>query len=181
MAKRSAIAYEEYSKRWKPMHNVIFSGREIDERPFRDPDWPNLLLAGGLRLAHEDFEALASAAKGVGDAEIVLVDGEGAFPGESPLSVPWSTADIEDVRVNSVYGHIVTHSFGASGTWGLAASPEEFAVLGGSPGFIRDFVHAAGGEDSLRRRFQAHSHKIGFGEQGRTYVARLLGMVGWDQ
>jgi hypothetical protein len=72
--------------------------------------------------------------------------------------------------------------FGASGTWGLLASCEHFAVLGGTAAFMADFLsRVPGGEARLRRDFAdaARDGVIGFGETGARYTEMLMRAHGW--
>lgn len=175
------IDLEEYAARWRCTHDRVFSGRPIDALPFCDETWEMVLLLGGLLISATDLRALAAVAIDHGDGSAVLVDGEGEWAGEPPVILEWSSESFEDAHNNTVFGHTIGHVFGRSGLWGVATSPESFSVLGAERGFAEAFLQATGGREKLRCTFLDGASGIGFGEEGKDYVARLVRMVGWSQ
>ncbi len=142
-----------------------------------------VLLPGDLLLDREDFETLGKAATELGDDEFVVVDGEGTFADQPPVLLPWDYDLFSRLRPLTLFGQAVAHSFGLSGEWGRASSPETFNVLGGSSAFMDRFVEISGGMSVLYERFMesVRDGDVSFGRQGEALVQQLLQLVGWDR
>lgn len=178
------LTWAEYARNHAPVHDSIFSGRDAHEGPFADGGWPCVPLVGGLSMDEETFSALAGAAGAQGDDRFVVTYRATVFEQDPPVEAPWTPAALEAVRCGTPFGHVDADVFGASGTWGLLASCEHFAVLGGTPGFMADFLaRVEGGEARLRRDFAdaLRGGMIGFGEGGLRYGEMLMRAHGWMQ
>lgn len=176
------IPWPEYEARWAPVHDAVFSRREPEDGPFADAGWPIVLLVGGLRIDNEVFLALAGAAGAQGDDEFVVAYRRTAFDDPPPVRAPWTLPALEQVRTDTPFGHVPVDVFGASGTWGMVASPEDFAVLGAAPAVMDDFLRRLkGGAERLRAEFAeaAREGGIGYGDAGRRYAELLMRRVGW--
>lgn len=175
------IPWPEYDSRWAPVHDAVFSGREPEDGAFADAGWPVVLLSGGLYMENDVFLALAGTARARGDDEFVVTYRQTAFE-DPPIRAPWTLAAIESVPCGTPFGHVPVDMFGASGAWGMIASPEGFAVLGAAPAVMDDFLRRIeGGAERLRAEFAeaARDGEIGYGDAGRSYAEALMRRVGW--
>jgi hypothetical protein len=166
---------------WLPRVERIFTGADPADGMLRDQSWKAVLLPGGLVLDDDHFSALASVAQRAGDHTVAVTAYAEQGRREPHFELAWSRADFEELATETVLGHVDTVVFGGSESWGLLASPESFAVLGGTPGFMDAFVAAAGGQDSLEDRFRSVAEEgvVGHGAAGEQYVDALLTAVGW--
>jgi hypothetical protein len=175
------IPPERYARELAPVQSAVFSGRDPEEGAFTDDAWPVVLLLGGLDLDEDVLFALAGAAAGQGDHELVAGYRESRFD-DPPVQLPWTPAALEELRTGTVFGHVDVDVFGPSGTWGLVASTENYSVLGAAPAVMEDFLRRVdGGAARLRAEFAqaAADGWIGFGEPGRRYAKALMDRVGW--
>lgn len=176
------LSRARYDREYRATHDAVFCPGDVEDGPFADPRWRMVLLGTGLYVEEDVFAALAAAARQHGDHEVVFVDREGQFPGESPLRIAWDWDAWEAARC-TVLGHVHAEVFGGSGAWGMVASYDGFSVLGGEESFLAAFEAAIpGGRQSVRDRFAeaAGNGMIFTGETGLRYAARLMEMVGWD-
>ncbi|MBK7951659.1 MAG: hypothetical protein IPK00_23535 [Deltaproteobacteria bacterium] len=173
------IDRDEFTRRWRPIHDRIFSGRAADEKPFASSTWPMALLAGGLSIDTSDLLSIKAATTANGDSKAIICDGEGEWADEPARTFELSQGDLEEIEYNSFLGHTISHIFGESGQWGLVVSHENFSIFSANPATFEVFLEAAGGLDLLRLKFDQASKSIGFGPAGRSYVTALVKMVGW--
>lgn len=178
-----SLASGEYRTRWEPVYRQIFSGNRVGDGPFKDSTWRMVLLPGMLRLDRQDLESLKTAALELHDQAFVIVDGEGDYPDEPPVVLTWDLEAYCAFCPNSVFSHVVAHSFGLSGQWGRVSSHEGFNLIGGSACFLDRFVEISGGLPLLQERFfeAVRDGEIGWGPQGLVYARTLLRLVGWDR
>ena len=126
------IPYDDYRRRLKKVHDSIFSGRQPEDRPFRDPVWEMFLFPHGLRMEDDVLEALAYAGKQQGDREVFIKDAELISPELTTLAIAWERDALEEVRCHVPYVSVSLHLFGRSGRWGVARDEEDdFSCVGG--------------------------------------------------
>jgi len=172
----------EYRKNFAHIHDRVFSPGDDVVHPFVDPSWKVVLLVGGLQLDDAPFSALAETARDRGDATLVIVDRTTGLSDPPPVEVTWDHAALVEAAKATVLGHLEVDVFGASGTWGMVASPETFAVLGGEGGFMKDFVTLCGGEEVLQSDFIAavRANEVGWELEGTKFYNELLAAAGWS-
>lgn len=180
--KDGSVAGSESQEPWQLLHRRIFTGTPVEDGAFADPAWKVVLLPGELLLDRQDFDSLAASAAEVGDAQFIVMDGEGDFRDEPPVVLSWDFESFARFCPSSVFCQAVAHSFGQSGQWGRVSSYDGFNALGGSPGFMDGFVERSGGVPVLYERFleAVRNGEIGWGEQGREYARQLVRRVGWE-
>lgn len=181
MTHPTQIAAQDYKTTWSGSARRIFTGGDPVDGSFRERDWKVVLLQGGLALEDVDFDALVDAASYSGDSTFVAAPYAEFGEREPQFLLGWKRPDLEHVRTESLLGHVDTIMFGQSARWGVLASPENFAVLGGTSQWMERFLLVAGGTQMVEDRFRraAQEDVIGFGSQGRQYVDALLRAVNW--
>lgn len=148
-----SIPPDVFARELRALHDSIFSGRPPEDHPFRNQAWEMVLLESDISMYEEAFEALAYAAREVGDDELIIKDADIIWPQEPAVILPWSFAALDDVRCETVLGHVGVHMFGRSTFWGLACDEDDLSCVGGGPRFMDTFVAALGGREAVRERF----------------------------
>ena len=172
------IPYDEYRRESKKVHDAIFSGRQPEDRPFRDPAWEMFLFPYGLHMEDNVFAALASAGKQEGDREVFIKDAELISPELTVLALAWDRETLEQVRCLVPYVSVSLHLFGWSGRWGLARDEEDdFICVGGVAGFMNTVAAALGGRETIKSRFLRYAEE----EWGalKEFQEKALQSIGW--
>ncbi|MCA9729326.1 MAG: hypothetical protein KC729_16680, partial [Candidatus Eisenbacteria bacterium] len=134
-------------------HRAVFSMRDVLSAPFCDESWKIVLMPGDLLPWPEDFEALTTAAKLVGDTNFIVVDGESDPPIAPPLIAAWDYEEFADAVWRSLLSHKCTHIFGLSCEWGRAAW-HDINIVGGNQTFMDCLIEASGGEAAMITRIK---------------------------
>ncbi|MBX3175307.1 MAG: hypothetical protein KF709_12910 [Gemmatimonadaceae bacterium] len=158
------------------LYGRVFSGREVDERPFRDDTWTMALLGGGLRLTAEDFLGIEALARVHGDHECLVLDPEWNFEDQAASVLPLRHSAWDSAAVGSPLGHVGLRIVPPSGMWAVAIDVEGVAVLAAAS--LDAFFAAAGGADAVLSRYAADESTVGFGPKGVAFRRRLREMVG---
>ena len=175
------IASGESIAPWTQLRDKIFTGHDPEQGLFRDETWSVVFTTGGLVLDADVFDALAKAARSIGDDQYVLLGYRDQFDQQPAFLADWELAALEGVAAGSVLGHIDSVSFGASGTWARYSSPEGFGVLGSTKQLMSRVLGEIGGEGAMRGRLASAVGRgeIGFGDQGKKYMKTLMTAFGW--
>jgi len=175
------ITIEMFKAQYQTVHDRIFTGRSVQDGPFRDPNWGRLLVPYKLRFYDGVYEAVAKAAQSLGDAEAIITVVETLPPYEDSAVISWDRENIDKAHC-SIFGAFNTHLFGMSGTWGILCDYEDFSCVGGCERFMRRFLEEAGGMEILKRRFLAFAEELwgGSGPEYDEWVEQLLRSVGWE-
>lgn len=159
---------------WERIRDRIFVSR-YEWAGFRAADWDSVLLARGLYMGLDVFQALADSAEGEGDAYWVLMACD--IPDLKSVALPWEYEALDRLRC-TLWGHADCLWLGESSRWGIYAASEGFCVLGADAGFVDRFAAPLGGREELRGRFLDEVVSIAFGDAERAN--EILALVGWD-
>lgn len=140
----------------KWVYDEVFTGQSILEGCFRDPVWRIALLPGGLNINPEDFQALADAARSVGDTDYVITEVECVPPHSESALLPWSIQALEYVRTATAIQMYECAMFGLSRRWGVVVGivGDGCTIVGGEEEFMKSFTGKAGGVAALDHRFR---------------------------
>ena len=136
-----------------------------------------ILTPYGLNFEDVDYQALSIAAKHMNDREVIITDIETIPPHQCTVVIPWERAVLEQIRSNTILGHVECGLFGQSGTWGALCNTDDYCCLGGKHNFMNVFLAEAGGFSALRERF----YRFAQSEWHLDSVVRrqVLKKVGW--
>lgn len=173
------VPWQIYNAAFKGIHDLVFSHRDLDQRPFARADWSVLPLVGGLTLEDELLDAFGQAANSVGDVTVVAISRGPQFPAETPWELTISRDALEELRCSTTLGHSDCDLFGTRGCWGFAVSVEGFGLVSGLPEFLNVLVNAVpGGSVRLITEFRkaADGGELAYGEAGREYLKRVMNL-----
>jgi hypothetical protein len=143
-----------------PLHDRIFSkGRSFLETPFQNKQWETMTFPVGMALADRDYEAIAAAARKVGDDRVILFPSELNDPAECVLCIPWSRSLWEISRCETILGHVDSHAFSDSELWGAALYYDDYVCIGGSSSFMETLTDQLGGRESVLNRFLEYARE----------------------
>lgn len=152
----------------------IFSGRPIAEGCFVD-SWEITLLPGGLTHPDFAFDALATAARAVGDHDFVVTDVALEPPHQSNALVSWSRTDLEYVH-HAATLMFDSAMFGLSARWGVyVGTTGNPSCVGGEATFMDALFGHIGGRDVAKQRFLAWAgDEWELPQQQRTNILRRV-------
>jgi hypothetical protein len=192
----TAIATDEFERKWRPSYRSIFSGRGLGDGPFQQTQWREFgigapayyfpldqsVISPQDRKHSAIYVAILRAIEVCGDQELIgfLLDGPhlNASIFQTNRLVLGAFTEMRNAAVDGFDLHI----FGPSAAWGLAISwDEEVAAIAGGPDFVAALLRECGGEDPIREDFEtssAYLEKVS--EYGRWLRKQLLAHSGWQ-
>lgn len=160
------LPQSEYLSRWEPVRQRVFAGQPDGTFifPFIQRSWevvpiPNHPTSGNSpaswlprRVAPavvDEYAPLFRFLQGRGTRTIIV------WSANSPAFTLCPTRDEVDLLLRTEDFCDVCHPsyFSVEADWGLQTFWEEVSVLGGTPEFMENFYHYAGGRDAVRQRF----------------------------
>jgi len=189
------LAVDEFDSKWRKHYDAVFSGRDIDEAPFRDPAWrvfpigaPAYYFESYMQpLAAEQqqhiaiYDAIGRCARQLGDVAAVSFLRDGPHLNPSIFcSQSITAASIYSLKQSALDG-FDRHVFSVSEGWGLAMLwDEEIAVIGGNSAFESTFMKSVGGESTLKKDFGLSSaYLLTLSNATAETVRRLATQAGW--
>jgi hypothetical protein len=146
------ISEEFFLQRYRSTFDRIFVDPAVNPRSFRNGGWKTWLLPYGFHLRETDFLGFQEAAR-MFDQIVVATDTETIPAHGHSVMFDLSSDEWERARCDDVLGHVDVAVFGASGSWGMLISTEDYAVVGGEARFSDTFLRAVGGECAARDTF----------------------------
>jgi hypothetical protein len=174
------ISHEEFAAKYKGLHDSIFSGRLVNQHPFEHLDWEMVLVAGGIRIEENIFNALAKAAMKSGDSELIITDCEAPMvaPHQANYLLEWDYNSFRKLCKDSdLIGRVDTHLFGQSGEWGMVCYYDDFSCLGCAASFMDVFSAVLGGRNALKEMFFHYNTEGWFLDE--DIKREILRSVGW--
>lgn len=189
------LAVGEFDSKWRKHYETVFSGRDIDEAPFRDPTW-RVFPIGAPAYYFESYkqpltteqqqhiaiyDAIARCARQLGDVAAVSFLRDGPHLNPSIFcSRSITAASMYALRQAALDG-FDRHVFSVSEGWGLAVLwDEEIAVIGGNSAFESAFMKSVGGESTLKKDFELSSaYLLRLSSAAAERVRRLATQAGW--
>jgi hypothetical protein len=189
------LAVSEFDSKWRKHYGAVFSGRDIDKGPFRDPTWRVLPIGAPAYY----FDSYAQPLTAEQQQHIAIYDAIGRCAGQlgdvaaagflrggphlNPsifCSQSITAASIYALRQSAQDGFDM-HVFSVSEGWGLAMLwDEEMAVIGGNLAFESAFIRAVGGQASLKKDFELFSeYLLTLSNAAAEMVRRLAMQAGW--
>ena len=189
------LAASEFDRKWRGHYDAVFSGRDIDKSPFREPAWRAFPIgapayyfesyAKSLTVEQQQhiavYDAIGRCARQLGDVGAVSFLRDGPHLNPSIFHSPSITAaSIYALRQSALDG-FDRHVFSVSEGWGLAMLwDEEIAVIGGNSAFQRAFISSVGGEATLKKDFELFSaYLLTLSKAAAEMVRRLATQAGW--
>lgn len=189
------LAVSEFDSKWRKHYEAIFSGRDIDKVPFRDPTWRVFPIGapayyfesytGHLTTEQQQhiaiYDAIGHCAGQLGDSAAVSFLRDGPHLNPSIFCAQSITAaSIYTLRQSALDG-FDRHVFAISEGWGLAMlSEEEIAVIGGNAAFESELIRSVGGEVTLKTDFELFSsYLLTLSNAAAEMVRRLAAQAGW--
>jgi len=176
------ISSEEFKSRYLAIHDSIFTGRLVHQKPFENPNWEIILLPGGIRFPKDIFLAWEKAALECGDSEVILTDCDQTVDTthNDTILMTWDYQNIKDIYLSdSFVGVLDTNIFGQSGSWGIICySKDDFSCIGGPPSFIDNFSSPLGGRKGLKENFYDFMLQGWFIDE--KMKLEILKSVGWQ-
>jgi hypothetical protein len=189
------LAVSEFDSKWRQHYDAVFSGRDIDKAPFRDPGW-RVFPIGAPAYYFESYtqpltteqqqhiaiyDAIGRCARQLGDSAAVSFLRDGPHLNPSIFcSQSITAASIYALRQSALDG-FDRHVFSASEGWALAMLwDEEIAVIGGNSAFESAFIRSVGGEATLKKDFELFSAYLLTLSSASAEIVRLLAaQAGW--
>lgn len=174
----STISQKQFNASFLSDFRAVFTGRGVGEVPFVDDTWEMMLLAYGMDIIESDFNSIVEAALAVQDREVLITGVESLPPHQDNYLLPFTREAWEEVRCDSVLGHIECAVFGSSNKWGVICSPvNDFCCVAGDKDFMNVFVSSAGGREAVKERFIRFASEEW--EVDVAYKDALILAVGW--
>lgn len=131
----------------------IFSARGIADGCFLDESWEMALLPGGLKLPDTEFDALAGAARHVGDLDYIITDTTLDPPHQTTALLSWSRSELGYVEI-AARMTLESAMFGLSERWGVyVGTIASCSCVGGDKEFMESFFAYFGGREIVKKRF----------------------------
>jgi len=177
------VAPTEFLIKYKQLHDSIFSGRLVYQRPFQSLDWDLILIPGRQRFGVEFSDALEKAGRGCGDHNVIVTDFEPATatPHQYSIVMEWDSKAFWEIGrelpclISTNY-----HVFGRSGQWGMICYFDDFSCVGGTESFMQTITGQLGGKDTLRQQFLDHAQQEGW-LLTNELVQQILAAAGWNR
>lgn len=172
------IPLDLFEKEWRPILNSIFAQTTDYKQFFLNSAWKSILLPYGL-YSQDNFEAIAQAAKEVGDYELIIKDAEILDPAEKlAIAMPWLYSAFDAVRCNTILNHFDFYLFGKSAKWGGISSVNDYLYIAGEQVFIGNLLKIFGGIETVRIRFfdflkEEHIPRT-------SSMEKILRNIGWE-
>lgn len=171
------ITKDFFLSEWKPIYDVVFSGKYVDEGCFCDPSWKQVLLPTH-RISDIDqsvFSALERSVSEVGDKNnVVMTEVEGPF--DESVSLSFEKGELDKAWGNYIFDALDSVVFGQSATWGMFIAYDDFTCIGGMDVFMDQFLDGVeGGIERLKRDFFTNAEwKI-----DSLIEEKILQRIGW--
>lgn len=172
------ITREDFSAKWLPLFNEVFSGKAILDGPFSNQTWKRIFVPYGLSFEDIDYMSLSKATKSVGDEKVIITDIEPVPPHQMTVVISWNRKTLEWVRCHTHLNHFDRALFGQSGRWGAINTVDDYCCIGGDDKFMEDFVSMEGGLKAIKERFLRFlKEESGFDQ---IFQETLCASVGWQ-
>jgi hypothetical protein len=174
------LSSEYFHKHLASLYHSIFTGLAVEEGCFVESAWEMVLVPYGLNFEEMSYRALGLAAETVGDREVIITDIEPIPPHQATVVMPWTREVLEEVRCDTLLGHVDCVLFGQSSKWGAVVMKSEdgYTCIGGTEQFLRTFTEKAGSLSSLKERFSLFKEKEWQLDTGLQQ--QILAKVGWN-
>ena len=171
------IDRKTFGQKWRAIHDSVFSGCPADEQPFRNPAWDTFLFPYRLEMEEDVFNAIAQAARQLGDHELIIMNAEVLVP-EPAAAISWSYSELDEVRCTTL-GHFESHLYGHSASWGMVCAVDDFSRLGGRAPFMNVVAKALGGRVAIRERFLRFAAQEW--QVTQEFRRKVLRSAGWEE
>ncbi len=174
------LSSEYFNKHLASLYHSIFTGLAVEEGCFVESAWQMVLVPYELNFEENIYRALGIAAETVGDREVIITDIEPILPHQETVVIPWMREALEEVRCDTLLGHVDCALFGQSGKWGAVVMKSEdgYTCIGGEEQFLRTFTEKAGSLSSIRERFCLFMEKEW--QLDMSLQQQILAKVGWN-